>query len=164
MQRFKALLPQTRTSLRTLYSYRRAFSAQPNYAEHDDDDSQEQVTLLTFLVCAFSVFFSLLFCLSICDVVAWLQILVEGRAKSRAAILNRPSSLNSLNASMVRRRFFLFLSVFWVRSSQVKAESFAFRRLVDWRGCMIRGKRTLTLDLFWWRYHCCFHGTKLPMN
>ncbi|XP_050220291.1 3-hydroxyisobutyryl-CoA hydrolase-like protein 2, mitochondrial [Mercurialis annua] len=31
------------------------------------------------------------------------QVLVEGRAKSRAAILNRPSSLNSLTAPMVAR-------------------------------------------------------------
>ncbi|KAL9442877.1 hypothetical protein AB3S75_016274 [Citrus x aurantiifolia] len=31
------------------------------------------------------------------------QVLVEGRAKSRAAILNRPSNLNALNTSMVGR-------------------------------------------------------------
>lgn len=34
------------------------------------------------------------------------QVLVEGRAKSRAAILNRPFALNSLTASMVK--FFVF--------------------------------------------------------
>ncbi|RZB58111.1 3-hydroxyisobutyryl-CoA hydrolase-like protein 2, mitochondrial isoform C [Glycine soja] len=87
MQRFKALLPQqTRSSLRTLCSHRRAFSAQPNYAKHHDDDSQE-------------------------------QILVEGRAKSRAAILNRPSSLNSLNASMVARLKRLYDS--WEENSDI---------------------------------------------
>ncbi|KAH1203781.1 3-hydroxyisobutyryl-CoA hydrolase-like protein 2, mitochondrial [Glycine max] len=94
MQRFKALLPQqTRSSLRTLCSHRRAFSAQPNYAKHHDDDSQEQF--------------------SISDVV----ILVEGRAKSRAAILNRPSSLNSLNASMVARLKRLYDS--WEENSDI---------------------------------------------
>ncbi|KAG5121449.1 hypothetical protein JHK84_039789 [Glycine max] len=87
MQRFKALLPQqTRSSLRTFCSHRRAFSAQPNYSEHHDDDSQE-------------------------------QILVEGRAKSRAAILNRPSSLNSLNASMVARLKRLYDS--WEENSDI---------------------------------------------
>ncbi|KAG2390160.1 hypothetical protein LR48_Vigan07g249700 [Vigna angularis] len=86
MQRLKALLPQTRASLRTIYSYHRAFSAQPNYAERDDDDSQE-------------------------------QILVEGRAKSRAAILNRPASLNSLNASMVGRLKRLYDS--WEENSDI---------------------------------------------
>lgn len=86
MQRFKALLPQTRFSLRTLCSHRRTFSAQPNYAEHHDDDSQQ-------------------------------QILVEGRAKSRAAILNRPSSLNSLTASMVARLKRLYDS--WEENSDI---------------------------------------------
>ncbi|ESW33080.1 hypothetical protein PHAVU_001G041800 [Phaseolus vulgaris] len=86
MQRLKALLPQTRTSLRTLYSQHRAFSAQPNYAVHDDGDSQE-------------------------------QILVEGRVKSRAAILNRPSSLNSLNSSMVARLKRLYDS--WEENSDI---------------------------------------------
>ncbi|KAK7377122.1 hypothetical protein VNO80_02542 [Phaseolus coccineus] len=86
MQRFKALLPQTRTSLRTLYSHHRAFSAQPNYAVHDDGDSQE-------------------------------QILVEGRVKSRAAIFNRPSSLNSLNSSMVARLKRLYDS--WEENSDI---------------------------------------------
>ncbi|CAJ1947486.1 unnamed protein product [Sphenostylis stenocarpa] len=86
MQRFKALLPLTRSSLRTLRSHPRALSAQPNYAEHDDGDYQE-------------------------------QILVEGRAKSRAAILNRPSSLNSLNASMVARLKRLYDS--WEENSDI---------------------------------------------
>ncbi|TKY58047.1 3-hydroxyisobutyryl-CoA hydrolase protein 2 [Spatholobus suberectus] len=86
MQRFKALLPQSRFSLRTLCSHRRAFSAQPSYAEYDDDDSQQ-------------------------------QILVEGRAKSRAAILNRPSLLNSLTASMVARLKRLYDS--WEENSDI---------------------------------------------
>ncbi|XP_027331824.1 3-hydroxyisobutyryl-CoA hydrolase-like protein 2, mitochondrial [Abrus precatorius] len=86
MQRFKALLPQTRFSFRNLCSHHRPFSAQPNYEEHHDDDSQQ-------------------------------QILVEGRAKSRAAILNRPSSLNSLTASMVARLKRLYDS--WEENSDI---------------------------------------------
>lgn len=48
MQRFKALLPRTRFSSRALCSHRRAFSAQPDYAERndDDEDSQNQVNFL----------------------------------------------------------------------------------------------------------------------
>ncbi|XP_061364517.1 small ribosomal subunit protein mS47 [Gastrolobium bilobum] len=86
MQRFKSLLPQSRFSFRTLCSYRRAFTAQPNYVEHDDDDPQQ-------------------------------QILVEGRAKSRAAILNRPSSLNALTTSMVARLKRLYDS--WEENSDI---------------------------------------------
>ncbi|WVY89558.1 hypothetical protein V8G54_035072 [Vigna mungo] len=98
MQRFKALLPQKRVSLRSIYSYHRAFSAQPNYAEQDDDDSQE-------------------------------QILVEGRAKSRTAILNRPSSLNSFNASMVGRLKRLYDS--WEENSNI---GFVLMKLDDAKG------------------------------
>lgn len=87
MQRFKSLLPQkTSFSFRTLTFHRRAFTAQPNYVEHDDDDSQQ-------------------------------QILVEGRAKSRAAILNRPSSLNALTTSMVARLKRLYDS--WEENSDI---------------------------------------------
>lgn len=52
MQRFKALLPRTRFSSRALCSHRRAFSAQPDYAERndDDEDSQNQVNFLVPLL------------------------------------------------------------------------------------------------------------------
>ncbi|XP_057426993.1 3-hydroxyisobutyryl-CoA hydrolase-like protein 2, mitochondrial [Lotus japonicus] len=88
MQRFKSLLPQNKFSFRTLCSHPRTFSAQPNFAQRDDDgdDSQE-------------------------------QILVEGRAKSRAAILNRPSSLNALTTSMVARLKRLYDS--WEENSDI---------------------------------------------
>lgn len=48
MQRFKTLLPRTRFSSPSLFSNRRAFSAQPDYAERndDDEDSQNQVNFL----------------------------------------------------------------------------------------------------------------------
>ncbi|XP_004498810.1 small ribosomal subunit protein mS47 isoform X2 [Cicer arietinum] len=87
MQRFKALLPQTTFSSRTLCSHRRAFSAQPNYAEREDDDDSQN------------------------------QILVEGRAKSRAAILNRPTSMNALTTSMVARLKRLYDS--WEENSDI---------------------------------------------
>ncbi|KAK2452839.1 ATP-dependent caseinolytic (Clp) protease/crotonase family protein [Trifolium repens] len=45
------------------------------------------------------------------------QILVEGRAKSRAAILNRPSSLNALTTSMVARLKRLYDS--WEENSDI---------------------------------------------
>ncbi|KAF7830356.1 3-hydroxyisobutyryl-CoA hydrolase-like protein 2, mitochondrial [Senna tora] len=75
MQRLKALLPDTRSSFRSFH--RRAFSAQPNYVEHDDAQD---------------------------------QILVQGRAISRAAVLNRPYSLNALTTSMVARLKRLYTS------------------------------------------------------
>ncbi|KAJ1381463.1 Enoyl-CoA hydratase/isomerase, HIBYL-CoA-H type [Sesbania bispinosa] len=87
MQRFKTLLPQSRLSFRKLCSHRRAFTAQPNYVERDDDDNSQQ------------------------------QILVEGRVKSRAAILNRPSSLNALTTSMVARLKRLYDS--WEENSDI---------------------------------------------
>lgn len=37
----------------------------------------------------------------LCDSCIQIQVMVEGRTKSRAAILNRPSALNSLNTAMV---------------------------------------------------------------
>ncbi|KAL5071525.1 hypothetical protein RYX36_022412 [Vicia faba] len=88
MQRFKALLPRTRFSSPSLFSNRRAFSAQPDYAERNDDDEDSQN-----------------------------QILVEGRAKSRTAILNRPSSLNALTTSMVARLKRLYDS--WEENSDI---------------------------------------------
>ncbi|KAM5564676.1 hypothetical protein ABKV19_018977 [Rosa sericea] len=57
---------------RCVNQHHRAFSAQPNYAQHHHDDPQDLV-------------------------------MVEGRTKSRAAILNRPSALNALNTAMVSR-------------------------------------------------------------
>ncbi|KAI4316402.1 hypothetical protein L6164_024385 [Bauhinia variegata] len=45
------------------------------------------------------------------------QILVEGRAKSRAAVLNRPSSLNALTTSMVARLKRLYDS--WEENSDI---------------------------------------------
>ncbi|XP_028807122.1 3-hydroxyisobutyryl-CoA hydrolase-like protein 2, mitochondrial [Neltuma alba] len=75
MQRLKALLPETRCSFRSLHP--RAFSAQPNYVEHDDPQD---------------------------------QILVEGKAISRTAILNRPNTLNALTTSMVSRLTRLYTS------------------------------------------------------
>nr|GMD41331.1 3-hydroxyisobutyryl-CoA hydrolase-like protein 2, mitochondrial [Ipomoea batatas] len=45
------------------------------------------------------------------------QVLVEGRAKSRAAILNRPSALNSLTSSMVARLNRLYNS--WEENSEI---------------------------------------------
>ncbi|XP_054797018.1 3-hydroxyisobutyryl-CoA hydrolase-like protein 2, mitochondrial [Prosopis cineraria] len=75
MQRLKALLPENRCSFRSFH--RRAFSAQPNYVEHDDGQD---------------------------------QILVEGKAISRAAILNRPNALNALTTSMVSRLTRLYTS------------------------------------------------------
>lgn len=88
MQRLKVLLPQSNSSFRSLCSHRRPFSAQPNYAHHDDDEDDSQH-----------------------------QILVEGRAKSRAAILNRPSSLNALTTSMVARLKRLYDS--WEENSDI---------------------------------------------
>ncbi|KAK7311045.1 hypothetical protein RJT34_08919 [Clitoria ternatea] len=72
----------------SLRTHSRPFSAQPNYAEHHVDDDDSQQ-----------------------------QILVEGRAKSRAAILNRPSSLNSLTAAMVSRLKRLYDS--WEENSDI---------------------------------------------
>jgi len=165
MQRFKALLPQTRTSLRTLYSQHRAFSAQPNYAVHDDGDSQEQVTWLTFLVCAFSSF---RFFLRFYFFNSRRRCLIpdSSRRKSEIASSYSQQAFFSEFAEFFNgtASFFLSLFVFWVCSSEVNAESFSFRRWLDWRGCTIRGKRTLILALFWWRYHCCFHANKLPLN
>ncbi|GAU17690.1 hypothetical protein TSUD_07520 [Trifolium subterraneum] len=88
MQRFKSLLPQARFSSRSLYSHPRPFSAQPNYAQRNDDEEDPQN-----------------------------QILVQGRAKSRAAILNRPSSLNALTTSMVARLKRLYDS--WEENSDI---------------------------------------------
>lgn len=45
------------------------------------------------------------------------QVLVEGRAKSRAAVLNRPSALNSLTSSMVSRLNRLYNS--WEENSEI---------------------------------------------
>ncbi|CAH9107342.1 unnamed protein product [Cuscuta epithymum] len=45
------------------------------------------------------------------------QVLVEGRSKSRAAILNRPSALNSLTSSMVPRLNRLYNS--WEENSEI---------------------------------------------
>ncbi|KAA8525592.1 hypothetical protein F0562_007447 [Nyssa sinensis] len=78
MQRLKVLLPVRRSLHRHgFFCPRRSFSAQPNYAQHDD---------LQY------------------------QVLVEGRANSRAAILNRPSALNALTTSMVARSKRLYQS------------------------------------------------------
>ncbi|KAL1315296.1 hypothetical protein HN51_042069 [Arachis hypogaea] len=88
MQRLKTLLPEKcRFSLRTLCSHPRAFSAQVHHHIDDDHDDPQQ------------------------------QILVEGRAKSRAAILNRPSSLNALTTSMVARLKRLYDS--WEENSDI---------------------------------------------
>lgn len=57
---------------------------------------------------AFFAVFVVKDCLLVCEM---FQVLVEGRAKSRAAVLNRSSALNSLTASMVY--FFLFLFSFF---------------------------------------------------
>lgn len=88
MQRFKSLLPQTRFSSRSLSSHPRSFSALPNYAQRNDEEEDSQN-----------------------------QILVEGRAKSRAAILNRPASLNALTTSMVARLKRLYDS--WEENSDI---------------------------------------------
>ncbi|KAL1353318.1 hypothetical protein HN51_017276 [Arachis hypogaea] len=88
MQRLKTLLPEKcRFSLRTLCSHPRAFSAQVHHHIDDDHDDPQR------------------------------QILVEGRAKSRAAILNRPSSLNALTTSMVARLKRLYDS--WEENSDI---------------------------------------------
>lgn len=87
MQRFKSLLPQSRFSSRSLSSHPRSFSALPNYAHRNDEEDSQN------------------------------QILVEGRAKSRAAILNRPDSLNALTTSMVARLKRLYDS--WEENSDI---------------------------------------------
>ena len=64
-------------------------------------------------------------------------------------------------------RFCFFFFCFWVRcafwgymllvvENVVNGRSFWCCRLQGWRGCMIRGKKTLTLALSWWRYKCRF--------
>ncbi|KAF7149983.1 hypothetical protein RHSIM_Rhsim02G0213100 [Rhododendron simsii] len=89
MQRFKALLPVRRSLQRYsfLSLHRHGFSAQPNYAYYNDVQEQASFTQI-----------SLSLSLSLSHFV-----LVEGRANSRAAVLNRPSSLNSLTTSMAAR-------------------------------------------------------------
>ena len=168
MQRFKALLPQqTRSSLRTFCSHRRAFSAQPNYSEHHDDDSQEQVT---FLACAFFIFY---FANLVFNLRRRCLIPDFGRRKSEIASSHSQQAVfaelaQCFNGTVSFPSFF-FHFAFWVRSllwGEVNAKSFSFRRLLGWRGCMIPGKRTLILALFWWRYHyhCRFHANKLLLN
>ncbi|PON74550.1 Enoyl-CoA hydratase/isomerase, HIBYL-CoA-H type [Parasponia andersonii] len=75
MQKLKALVAVRRCRLQSFrsLSHHRGFSAQPNYAQHHDDDTLQNL------------------------------VLVEGRANSRAAILNRPSSLNALDNAMAAR-------------------------------------------------------------
>lgn len=82
-------------------SHHRAFSAQPNYARYHDDHVQDLVWLWLWLCNYFiSGGTPFVFCF-LCDSCIQIQVMVEGRTKSRAAILNRPSALNALNTAMV---------------------------------------------------------------
>lgn len=86
------------------------------------------------------------------------QVLVEGRAKSRAAILNRPSALNALTTSMVCASFyFLFVVLFekfWCFISNCKNCKFLLVSTVlnDYR-CLERESHCFILSysvfIFW---------------
>ena len=67
------------------------------------------LNLLHFNGISGSIDFALFFLWFLCVCIG-IQILVEGRARSRTAILNRPSSLNALNAEMVL--YFILLLCF----------------------------------------------------
>ncbi|KAK2989209.1 hypothetical protein RJ640_020560 [Escallonia rubra] len=86
MQALKSLSAVRRSLHRNgRLTHYRYISAQPNYADAQDHDFQDQAN--KYMHFATNPF----------------KVLVEGRAYSRAAILNRPSSLNALNISMVSR-------------------------------------------------------------
>ncbi|KAK2977839.1 hypothetical protein RJ640_012085 [Escallonia rubra] len=92
MQALKSLSAVRRSLHRNgRLTHYRYISAQPNYADAQDHDFQDQAS------------FSSLATYPSCTVTYFGTVLVEGRAYSRAAILNRPSSLNALNISMVSR-------------------------------------------------------------
>lgn len=107
MQSLKALVGlRQRLRFVSHHQTQRPFSAQPNYAYNDDLQLQDQVTLSFSISLQKSLLFFLKwnpisgFC-SIDLKVSEFQVLVQGRAKSRAALLNRPSALNALSTSMV---------------------------------------------------------------
>lgn len=102
MQSLKALSLARRSRFALRFLPQRGLSAAPSAAQ--DDDLQSQVGSLLFPIFSWlnsNFFFSFPF------VDLFTQVLVEGKASARAAVLNRPSSLNALTTNMV--------CVFWVQ-------------------------------------------------
>lgn len=104
MQRFKSLSALRRSFQRQSHSCYSTISAQrDNYPQHHR--FEEDVSLSLSCYFNFLILILTYTCISAMIFFVQLQVLVEGRAFSRAAILNRPSQLNAITTSMVSSSF-----------------------------------------------------------
>ncbi|KAG8381906.1 hypothetical protein BUALT_Bualt05G0021500 [Buddleja alternifolia] len=90
---------------------KRSFSALPSYAPPDYLRQEEARAMLNFHLLSSCAFIYRE------KIERLIYVLVEGRANSRAAILNRPSALNALTASMAARLNRLYES--WEENSDI---------------------------------------------
>ncbi|KAL0297343.1 UNVERIFIED_CONTAM: 3-hydroxyisobutyryl-CoA hydrolase-like protein 2, mitochondrial [Sesamum radiatum] len=114
MQKLKLLLSLRRSLQKNGFvsQPRRSFSALPSYTE--PGYLQQEEASFSIFSCVLISLLQLLLC-HMFD--AYELVLVEGRANSRAAILNRPSALNALTASMAARLNRLYES--WEENSDI---------------------------------------------
>lgn len=105
MQRLKSLSSVVVSRSLQSHSYRYATVSAQTYTQNNH--FQDEVFFTHSIDKFYKICFRINKTLYLCK-----QVIVEGRAFSRAAILNRPSKLNAITTSMVRTTLLLLFTFF----------------------------------------------------